>query len=200
MEVFWPGFDANRARNNLNVTMNALRRALGPSGHDARRAAGWLLRLRPGRVGEHRRRRLRRVRCSGPAALDRAGHAALALQAYELAVECYGGELVAEDPVQRVARGPSRVPPRRAPRRAQAHRQDRPRARSPGRRHPGLPGGAARRQPRRGRRRAADDVVPGPRAGLAGVEDVRRLPAAARAAAARPAVAPVGPAGRARLA
>ena len=182
MEVFWPGFDAGRARNNLNVTMNALRRALGPTGHA-------LLVLRAGCYGfapgasvttdvaafagalHHAR------------ALERAGHAALALQAYEVAVDSYGGELVAEDPYSEWLEAPREYHRAAHLDALEAHRPHRPRARPPGRRHPGLPGRTARRQPRRGRRRAADDVVPGPRADLAGVEDLRRLPAAAGAAA-----------------
>lgn len=97
MELFWPAFDASRARNNLNVTMNALRRALGPAGHTIVVLRRGCYGIGPGvsvgtdvsAFGEM----LQSARAS-----DRAGDGALALRDYEEAVSCYGGDLVAEDP------------------------------------------------------------------------------------------------------
>ena len=94
IELCWPGFDVERGRNNLNVAITGIRRAVGCNAIVQHRAGTY--RINPDVAItvdvrdflEHLRRAHR---------LDRSGPREEAIEAYRAAIEGHGGELLPEE-------------------------------------------------------------------------------------------------------
>ena len=94
IELCWPGFDVERGRNNLNVAVTGIRKAVGWTGVVQHRAGTYRINPDLG-VAVDVREFLDQLRRAHQ--LDRAGQRAAAIEAYRAAIECHGGELLPEE-------------------------------------------------------------------------------------------------------